>query len=771
MIQINKVAVLGAGVMGSGIAAQVANGGIPVVLLDIVLADKEDRNYLANAAMKTQNKVGGFMHSSATELVQTGNLDDDLELLADVDLIIEVVTEQLDIKESLYARIDKVRKEGSIVASNTSTIPLAKLVANQSDVFKRDFAVTHFFNPPRHMRLLELVVGDNTDPEIAETLKYFCDFCLGKTVVDCNDTPGFIANRIGIFWLQTALHEAIELGITVEEADTLIGKAFGIPKTGVFGLYDLIGIDTMIKISESLVSTLPESDLFHAVAATPDVVKSMLDEGCTGRKAKAGFYRISTVDNKKVFEVRDFANNSYRQKQASVLESCTVAQTSTAATLLSQGDKGSDYAWRVMSKTLAYAASLIPEIADDISSVDSAMELGYAWQFGPFKLLDRIGVNSFSERLKSEATVPVLLQQASENGFYYTVDGKQNSIKFDGNYSEINVPEGVISFADIKSSSKAIIEDDSASLWDLGDGVACLEFHTKGNALNDSLLQMIKKSLVQVENDYKALVIYNEGRQFCSGANLDYFKNAIEDENYAAIQDNISDGQSIYRSLQLAPFPVIGAPAGLVLGGGCEVLLHCDHIQAHAETYMGLVEQSVGLVPGWGGCKELLIRRATKYGSNLIDIDIAEDVFDVIANAGISSSALDAISEFTLDASASITMNRERLLADAKSKALELSEDYQPLSSDHHLSIDGQAIAEYLHAKIQDNLRMKAITEYDSILQKALVKIVSANGKNTMVTEQDLLNLEQQVFDQLVRESGTYERIEHMLSHRKPLKN
>ncbi|MEW8191964.1 MAG: 3-hydroxyacyl-CoA dehydrogenase NAD-binding domain-containing protein [Candidatus Thiodiazotropha endolucinida] len=770
-MQIKQVAVLGAGVMGSGIAAQVANAGIQVILLDIVSKDTDDRDALANSALKKQLKAGGFMQSENAKLVVTGNLEDDIILIAEADLIIEVVIEQLDIKQSLYRRIDALRKPGSIVTSNTSTIPLANLVEGQSDNFIGDFAITHFFNPPRHMRLLELVVSDQTRPEVVSRINRFFDEYLGKRVVVCKDTPGFIANRIGIFWLQTALHEAINLGISVEEADKLIGKAFGIPATGVFGLFDLVGIDIMPKIADSMAATLNDDDAFHTVAKTPALIEMMIETGYTGRKGKGGFYRVTRTEQGKLTEVRDLTGDGYRAIAKSDLESIRQAVNGDARLLISNSDRGGQYAWRVMGRTLAYAASLVPEISDDVASVDTAMKLGYAWQYGPFELIDQLDAGWFAWKLAKEGeSIPDLIRYAAHTGFYQIIDRQRNMLGHSGVYVTIQQNPDFLSLTDVKLAGTAIESSNAASLWDLGDGVACLEFRTKGNAVDSDLLRMIGSALTRVESEFKAMVIYNEGRQFCSGANLAYALDCIDSNNFKEMHNFVSFGQKIYTAMKMAPFPVVGAPSGMALGGGCEVLLACDVVQAHAETYMGLVEPTVGFVPAWGGCKELLLRWTASSGGEQVTPEIAGRVFDIIAAARPTGSAVQARSSLLLQDHDGITMNRERLLADAKARALKMVEDYTP-SSVRELDIQGVAVRESLLSKIADSAAAGTITEYDQVVLKALAQILSANGENRRVNEQDLLELELGNFIHLTHEAGTRARIEHMMKTRKPLRN
>lgn len=603
---IKRVAVLGSGVMGGGIAAQVANAGFPVVLLDIVPDGAENRNQVAESAVQRLHKTGGFMQPDNANLLTIGNLEDDLDLLADCDWIVEAVIEHLDIKRDLYKRVDAVRKPGSVVSSNTSTIPLRLLVEGQTEAFTQDFLVTHFFNPPRHMRLLELVGSEKTRPEALEQIREFADVQLGKGIVACKDTPGFIANRIGIYWMQCGLLSAFEQGVTVEEADAVMSRPVGIPKTGIFGLWDLIGIDLGPHLINSMTSTLEPTDQFHPLAKTPQMISEMIAEDYTGRKGRGGFYRINKSNGKKRMESTHLLSGDYYPVAKPELESLASAKSGLRS-LVSHEDRGGRYAWEVLSNTLSYAASLLPEICDRISGVDEAMRLGYAWKYGPFELIDQLGAAWFAERLQAEGReVPTILEKLGNGSFYRIENSVRQQFSVDGQYRDIERPEGVLLLADIKLRNQPLAQNSAATLWDIGEGVACLEFHAKMNAMEPAILQMIDESIDTVESRFKALVLYNEGPAFCAGANLSLIRQAILDQDWSALPELVQVGQQVYRKMQSAPFPVVGAPSGMALGGGCEVLLHSDAIQAHAETYAGLVEIGVGLVPAWGGCKEML---------------------------------------------------------------------------------------------------------------------------------------------------------------------
>jgi 3-hydroxyacyl-CoA dehydrogenase len=480
-----------------------------------------------------------------------------------------------------------------------------------SDSFKRDFLITHFFNLPRYMRLLEVVRGALTRADAAQEIEEFCDVQLGKGVVQCKDTPGFIGNRIGIYWIQCAVMEAMQGGLSVEEADAVTGRPMGAPKTGVFGLSDLVGLDLLPHVLESMNAHLDADDAFHEVSAVPDVIQEMISSGYTGRKGKGGFYRLSRDGAKRVKDAKDLETGVYRAAGKPRFDSVAASRKGGLRALFEHPDKGGQYAWRVVSRTLSYAAELVPEIANNIVAVDEAMRLGFNWDRGPFEMIDSLGTAWFLEKLEAQQlAVPPLLKVAAGRPFYRIHEGGLEFMEADGSYSRVSRAPGVALLADIKRATKPLRRSAAASAWDIGDGVVCLEFHTKMNALDTGVMEMIRQALELVEKDdsYVALVIHNEAPNFSVGANIGMALFAINIAAWPAIEAVVRDGQSTTQAIRQAPFPVVGAPSGMALGGGCEVLLHCDAVQAHAECYMGLVEVGVGLIPGWGGCKEMLQR-------------------------------------------------------------------------------------------------------------------------------------------------------------------
>ena len=773
MAEITKVAVIGAGIMGAGIAAHVANAGIPVVLLDIVVKDDANRNAIAEGAVARLLKAdpAPFMGKAAARLITTGNTEDHLDLLAECDWIIEAVIERLDIKQALYARIEAVRKKGSVVSSNTSTIPLENLAAGLPDGFAADFCITHFFNPPRYMRLLEVVGGAKTKAESLDLVSDFADRRLGKSVVRCKDRPGFIANRLGVFWLQAAVVEAMSAGLAVEDADAIIGKPMGIPKTGVFGLLDLVGLDLMPHVIGSMTQALPPNDAFHSVNQPVPVVEKMIADGFTGRKGKGGFYRVNRARNK-AREVMDLASGQYRDQRRADVAAVKEAGRSLAK-LFDHDSVHGAYAWTVMGRTLGYACALLGDAADDIGAIDEAMRLGYNWKFGPFELIDQVGVEWFQAKLVASGwAVPEIVTIAAGRSFYRVDNGTRQVLGLDGQYHDLVRPDGVLMLADVKLKAAPVLKNGSAALWDIGDGVACFEFTSKMNALDPDIMDLLNKSVRRVKKDFKALVIYNEGSNFSVGANLGLALFAANIAAWAEIEAMIANGQATYRALKYAPFPVVAAPSGMALGGGCEILLHADAIQAHAETYAGLVEVGVGLIPGWGGCKEMLARWQSLGRLPKGPMPAVGKVFEMISTAQVAKSAAEAMEALILRPTDAITMNRYRLLADAKAKALSLVEGYQP-PAEPSFVLPGASAKVALDMAVAGFQRMGKATIHDGVVSGAVASILS--GGDTDITEtldeEAVLDLERQAFMALIRHPDTLARIEHMLMTGKPLRN
>ncbi len=774
-MKIETVAVIGAGVMGSGIAAQIANAGKKVWLLDIVPKDADNRSTIAQSAIQKllKAKPAALMHKRNAKNISAGNLEDNLNDLSEVDWIIEVIIERLDLKQDLYKKIEAVRKPGSIVSSNTSTLPLADLTAGLPDSFTKDFLITHFFNPPRYMRLLEMVTGPDTQQQAIDTISQFCDHELGKGVVHCNDTPGFIANRIGAYWMQTAMLDTMRLGLSVDEADAISGKPMGIPKTGVFGLIDLVGIDLMPHILDSMVHSLANTDAFHEQAIIPDVVTKMIADGYTGRKGKGGFYRINKSSGKKIKESINLDTGEYATSIKPSLGSLKPAIAKDLRKLLNFDDKGGAFAWSVLSKTLSYSAALIPEIGDNIEAIDRSMKLGYNWTYGPFELIDKIGIDWFIEKLESKnQSIPPILAAAKGKGFYRFHEGKRQCLNLSGGYQTLTREDGILLLADIKLLQQPVKKNASASLWDIGDGVLCLEFHSKMNAIDPDILAMIATAVDIIPNNYKALVLYNEGSNYSVGANIGLALFAANVAAWPQIEGMVKSGQDAYKALKHTPFPVVGAPAGMALGGGCESLLHCDAIQAHAESYIGLVEVGVGLIPAWGGSKEILTRWITNPKRPKGPMPAISKAFELISTATVSTSAQEAKGHLFMLPADGISMNRERLLFDAKTKALSLVDGYTP-PEQQELSLPGPTAKIALNLAVTSFVQSGKATAYDGIIADQLAMVLSGDETDIheLHNEDDLLTLERNAFMTLIKNDKTLNRVQHTLETGKPLRN
>ncbi len=775
MDEIRQVAVIGAGTMGAGIASHVANAGIPVVLLDVARDAEENRNAIAQGAIKRllESSPPAFMDRKNAHLITPGNVDDHLEWLSRADWIAEAVVERLDVKQRLYREIDRVRKPGSCVSSNTSTIPLAQLTRGMSDEFSADFCITHFFNPVRYMRLLELVDGPSTRAGVTARLAEFCDVALGKGVVRCKDTPGFLANRIGVYALQMGVMAAAELGLSIEEADAIMGRPMGIPKTGVFGLYDLIGLDLMIDVVGSLANALPADDPFQAVAPGIPLITELVAQGQTGNKGPGGFYRTRRHDGEPTREAVDLADGRYRPARRPKLDAAIVAEDHGLRALVETADVYGEYAWRVVSRTLAYAASLIPEISDDFPPVDEAMKLGYGWLRGPFEMIDDLGAGWFRNKLEAETLeIPAILSQAGDEPLYRVRDGQIEHFTLRGGYAKLLRAPGVIRLGDLARTTRPIVTNAAATLWDVGDQVACVEFHTKANALGPASMDLLRESIPIVQRDFKALLIHNDAPHFSVGFNLDFALNAIRDSDWAGLDQALTDFQQACLAIKYAPFPVVAAPAGMALGGGYEVLAHCDALQVHANTVVGLVESLVGLIPSGGGCKEMLHRWTAGSTSAEDRVSGAVKVFEIIATAKTAASPIEAAPLRFVRPQDRTTMNRDRLLADAKALALGLARDYTPPEPPTFRGL-GNAGRDAMSGMLTRFEDRGLTTAHDLVVGGHLAQVLCGGDEvgEREVSELDLCGLERTHFIALAKTPATSDRIAHMLEHGRRLRN
>ncbi len=761
-----RAAVIGAGAMGSGIAAQFANAGVEVLLLDIVPAGANNRNVLAKGAVERQLKAGGFMHPDQSRLVRIGNIEDDLGSLAEADWIVEAIIEDIELKRSLYQRIETVRKAGSVVSSNTSTLQLAALTAGLGERFRRDFAISHFFNPPRHMALLEVVAGEAIAAAAEQSLRRAALHHLGKTVVMCRDTPGFIANRIGCFWMSLAAVEAVRAGLTVEQADAAAGAPFAIPKTGVFGLFDLVGIDLIPSVWGSLLRALPAGDAHRQVGIMEhELFGAMQRRKLFGRKAGAGFYRISGDGAKRVREVLDLDTLEYRPEQPVELGARDVK------TLLARDDALGRYGWTVLSGLVRYAAEVAPEIADDVAAIDTAMRLGYGWGLGPFQLADAYGASRLAERLRGEGrSVPALLSKAADAGGFYVGDA---ALETTGTPSVSAASRGVTLLARVRSGANRVAGNDAAALWDLGDGIAGFELLTKMNVIDPAAQDALEHAIERVGRDFKALVIGNDHpRAFSSGADLRHFVSLLRENKPGPLERFVTRGQQVYRMMLAAPFPVVGAGFGLALGGGCEMLLHCDRLVVHAELNAGLPEAKVGLLPGWGGCVRMLHRALALPGIPKGPLAVPSYAFETIIQARVSASALDARAMGIVRPHDRIVMSRDVLLAEARLAALSMVDGYKPPQPGLIAPAGPSGHASIMNG-VLGRQRLGEVSEHDAFIASVTARVLTggAADPSRMIDEDTLYGLERDGLVELVLTAKSRERIEQMLATGKALRN
>ena len=775
---IQKVAVIGSGVMGAGIAAHCANAGCEVLLLDIVPDGAEDRNSLSKTAIQKMHKSNPemLMHKRNSKRITPGNIEDDLHLLEDFDWVIEVVIENLDVKRDLYSRLcDKIGPD-TILSSNTSTLPRSKLVSELPRDISSRFLITHFFNPPRYLPLLEVVTSSEVDESVVTRFCEFADHRLGKRVTMCNDRPGFIGNRLGVYFIQRAFKATLELGLSVEQADAMLGRPIGLPKTAVFALMDLVGIDLIPHVTESLLEHLPDDDPFHKIAGTgEEIILNMIQDGYTGRKGKGGFYRLNKDGGKKVKEARNLYTGEYQNANRRAAFPSAKMGKRGISSLMDCNDDGARLVTEVLLDSLSYAAHIVPDVSDDIYSIDGAMKVGYNWKAGPFEMMDSIGVESMVQRLESSGReVPRFLSLAAERGSFYGMeDGEITRLTPSGEMVIVNRPEDTLTVADLKRRGKPLKRNGSASIWDTGDGVLLVEYHTKMNAMDPMNMEMLLNAVDLAESeDYKGIVIGNDATNFCAGANLGLALFAANLAAWKDLEDFIGLGQDTYQTLKYCDVPVVAASAGLCLGGGAEVLMHCDAVQAHSESYVGLVEVGVGIIPAWGGCKELLGR--------LVDFGLVTNgpmgavmkAFETIGTAQVAKSAEQARSMGFLGPNDGITMNRDRLLADAKRKVLDLSENYVP-PVPRTYSLPGPTGLAGLNLALSDLALSGQATPHDVVVATSLAGILT--GGNTDITvameEDDILAMEKEAIATLGRHPDTLDRMQHMLETGKPLRN
>ncbi len=740
-MKIEKVVVIGSGTMGSGIAAHLCNANIPVTLLDLTTEISE----------KARNRIFGskpplLLDKSQIENIKVGNINDDFNIVKDADWIVEAVVERIDIKHNIYEKIFKNRKTGAIVSSNTSSIPIKVLSEKLTSEEKKDFCITHFFNPVRYMGLLEIVKNENNNLDKINSLKKFCEVELGKGAIVCNDTPGFLGNRIGVFAMQVAMTEAFKLKLSIEESDAIFGRPMGIPKTGVFGLYDLIGIDLMADVLNSFIKELSKNDPFQEVAKEIPLVKKLIETGYTGRKGKGGFYRINKIGDTKVMEAINLETEEYSVSQKINIQSDKVDLKS----LISRDDRFGEYAWSVISKIIKYASSLVPEITKDFNDIDEAMRLGFNWAKGPFEMLEEIGVENFFDKIddfKGNAFLENLSQTKNQD-FY----GSRQK------YTEIET------LGKVKKKALSVDGNNSAQIYRF-ENYNIVEFTTKANALDYDSMDALKKAT------NKPLIIINESMQFSAGVNLTYTMDFANKGDFNSIEKFIKYFQETCKHLKYSKHPVISAPSGLTLGGGFEVMVQSNFVASHTNIVVGLVETIVGLIPAGGGCKEMLARwldtEEAKKDPNFAPLK----VFDIIGYGKTANSPVEAEPLKYLKPEDKKIMNRNSLLEVSK-KILDKNRDFMT-PSETKFNLPGKSVVGEMNKILEKLYNDKIILDHGLLVAQELAYVLSG-GDTTIdktLSEDDLYKLELDSFMKLIETKQTQERIKHTLATGKPLIN
>lgn len=795
---IKRAAVLGSGVMGSGIAAHLANIGIPTLLLDIVpreLTEKEEKKGLTLESPIVRNKIAAknkkallkqkpspITSKKSLELIEVGNMEDDMEKLKDVDWIIEVVVENLEIKQQVFANVDKYRKKGSIVSSNTSGISVEAMSEGRSEDFREHFLGTHFFNPPRYLKLLEVIPTKDTKDEVVQFMKTFGEDVLGKGVVLAKDTPNFIANRIGTYGLLVTVQEMIAGGYSVGEVDSVTGPTIGRPKSATFRTLDVVGLDTFIHVAKNVYDQVDgkEKEVFEV----PTFMQKMHEKGWLGAKSGQGFYLKKKGEKGSIIEELNPKTMEYEERKKLKTKATAMAKQQKGfqrklKTLLSvKGDRASEFVWSILKPVLLYSAELLGEIADDIVSIDNAMKWGFGWKKGPFEIWDAIGVKATVERMQEEGdTVPKWVLDLLEDGkeSFYKTENANVFYYHNKEYQQQESNEKEIHLHRLKDTNGVIKRNTGASLIDLGDGVALLEFHSPNNAIGLDVIQMINESIEEVDKNYKGLVIGNQGKNFCVGANLALMLMEAQDDNFFELDLVIRQFQNMAMNIKYSNKPVVTAPFNMTLGGGAEVTLPAAAVQASAESYIGLVEVGVGLIPGGGGTKELYLKMLRDMPQG-VDFDlskVANKVFERVATAAVSTSAEEARENGFLNRFDGISANPDHLLYDAKQKVLSLSSaGYQaPIREKIPVVGDPGYAAMLMGAK---SLHYSGYaSEHDVKIAEKLAYVLSGGRikEGSFIDEQVMLDLEREAFLSLIGEPKTQQRMQHMLVKGKPLRN
>lgn len=797
---IKEIAVIGSGIMGSGIACHFANIGIKVLLLDITpskinykekklgltLSDKQVKNRIVREMFDrcVKSKPSPIYNKKFIDRIKLGNLNDDLPLISSCDWIIEVVTEKIEIKKVVFDQIEKHRKKGSLVTSNTSGIPIKFMNENRSEDFRKHFAVTHFFNPPRYLKLFEIIPGPDCDSDVIDFLIDFGQRFLGKVSILAKDTPGFIGNRIGMFGMSNILNMVEELELTVEEIDKLTGPIIGNPKSATFRTSDIVGLDTTINVAKGIYENCP-NDEFRNIFKMPEYIDQMVKKNLLGSKTGSGFYKkIKNSDGKSEILSLDLRTLEYKSTKKVLFETIGFAKkiedvSERFSVLVNGKDKAGEFYRRNFGYLFAYIQNRVPEICDDIYKIDDALKAGYGWQYGPFEVWNSIGLKQGVELIKSLGYKPTgWINKMIQNGVdrFYSVEN-DNSTYYDLNTYKFKIKPGYESFIILKNlhENKTIWENKDSIITDIGDGVINLEFRSKMNTIGESVLQGINKSLEIGEKNFRGLVIGNEGAHFSAGANLGMIFMMSVEQEYDEINMAIKIFQDTMMKLRFSNIPVIAAPHGLTLGGGCELVMHCDKAIVNPETYIGLVEMGAGLIPGGGGCKEMTLRAAENFNKNDVELNVMQEYFLTIGMAKTSTSAYEAF-DFGLLKKAKdlVLMNKNSQIAVAKKHAILLSESgYIPPIREKNIKVLGkQALGMFLVGT--DSMKTaNYISEHDKKIANKLAYVMAGGdlSEPTFVNDQYILDLEREAFLSLCSERKTLERIEHILKTGKPLRN
>ncbi len=807
--KIKKAGVIGAGVMGATIAAQLANVGIETVLLDIVppeLTEGDKKKGLTTESSDFRNRFGqnglagalkskpaSFYIPENAKLVSIGNLEDDLDLLKGVDWIIEVVVERLDIKQSVFEKIESVLTPGTIITSNTSGIPAKEMCEGRSEDFRKYFAITHFFNPPRYMKLLEIVPGPDTLPEVVDILAEVCEKVVGKGIVYAKDTPNFVANRIGTFSMFSVMNAMIELGLTVEAVDKLTGPIVGNPNSASFRTADLVGLDTLLHVADNVYEGTPDDER-REMFKPPEFISAMLEKKLLGEKTKQGFYKKSKdSEGKRVILSLDYKTLEHTPQEKVKFGSLEAAKNISGTggkikSLFYAKDTAGQFTFKTLAETLIYSANRIPEIADDIVNIDNALKWGFARKLGPFEAWDAIGLGKSVAKMKEAGyEIPAWIDEMLSDGkesfykkeagglYFYDIPSKD--------YKEVPTKPDIILLPSLKDQKKEVAANTGASLIDIGDGVACLEFHAKMNAIGDDIIAMIHKSSDIVSKDFEGLVIANHGTNFSVGANLPMVLFAAQEEEWDDLDWAIKSLQDSLMKLKYMDKPVVAAPAGMALGGGCEVCMAADRVRYSAETYMGLVEVGVGVIPAGGGCKELIIRNTENlfevqkgglYPKQIEMMPFIARAFETIAMAKVSTSGQEAVKLGYLRPTDKMTVNRDYLIEDAKKTVLAMNiEGYVPPRPKDEIRVAGENTFSFIKLALWTMHESDFITDHDLTVSTKVGYVLCGGNvlPDTKVTEQYLLDLEREAFLSLCGDPNTQARIQHMLTTGKPLRN